>query len=229
MAVVICPNCKSPNPGSNRFCQRCFRSLAGVTVEAPVAGEEPAGPPSAGSISSPAIPLPALGKFQISVYTDTFKVVGSLETPHRRLTDALILDERDFLSLSDCLLTALVEGYAEDRLLPRVQIRLTDVLFAVPHSESPPRAGSSQPVRVSKRTHPVGLLVPGWSVEGNLHLLPGALPRRILMSMGIRTDSFLPLTNAFADCLSNSRCRIGPETIIVQRARINVFWSHDAE
>jgi hypothetical protein len=110
-----------------------------------------------------------------------------------------------------------------------VQIRLTDVLFAVPHSENPPKFNAGSTTRVIKRRHPVGIYVPGWSVEGDLHLVPGAQPRRILVSIGVQSDSFLPLTDAYAECLSNSRFRVGPETIIVQRGRISLFWSQDTD
>jgi hypothetical protein len=50
-----------------------------------------------------------------------------------------------------------------------------------------------------------------------------------LMSMGVRSDSFMPLTEAFAENLSNNRFRVGPGTIIVQRDRISLFWSQDVD
>jgi hypothetical protein len=168
---------------------------------------------------------------QISVYTDAHHLMGTLDTLHTRLTDVLIQEGVEYVAIRDCLAVPFAENIGEDRLLPYVQVSREQILFAIEHTSiRPPSPASSGEfrlpnrlpgIRVVKHAHRIGATIATWEIEGNVHLLPGAPMKETLMAL---RDSFLPLTDAFAINLAHPRFRLGPETLIVNRERLNFLW-----
>jgi hypothetical protein len=73
--------------------------------------------------------------------------------------------------------------------------------------------------------HRVGLRVGGWRLWGNLHLAREAEPEAAMMILGVKGDTFLPLTEAHAVHAGAAMVRLGPVTAIVQRDKIDAIWS----
>jgi hypothetical protein len=160
--------------------------------------------------------------------------MGTLDTKFPRLTDVLVYEPQEYLILTACLLLPVHAQADEDVLLPYMQVRRHNILFAVHH---PPVARASGPVaspsdsqrlRVPKVPHRVALRVSGWSIEGDLHVPPEAEVKKAMMALGIRGETFVPLTDAIARDLTESRPDVGPDTIIVNRDRIIAFWPLEA-
>ncbi len=220
MRMVICPSCNSLNQESNRFCQRCTRSLRG----APLANAE------ALSQSGPR------GRAkQISIFTDIHQIVGTLDLPVERLTDALTTDAFELLRLKDCLISSLGDESGHEYLVTEVQLRRRHVLFAVDHrdviarpeSEPPGNRMMRQARRVRKKTWSIGAIIGGWELTGLMHLAPDARPTLTAVPADSQQSTFLPLTEARALFPANARFRLGPETLIVQWEKITGLWLVD--
>jgi hypothetical protein len=174
---------------------------------------------------------------QLSVFTAAGRFMGTLETKFQRLTDVLLYQPQEYLILNECLVLPLHSEDDHEQLLPYVQIRRSNVLFAVHHGpiahRADPAAASQEasPLRlqVAKRPHAVGLRVAGWRLRGNLHVVREGELQMTMMSLGIRGDTFVPLTGAYATHLATSRFDIGPETVIVQRDHSIAFWPLDTQ
>src|SRR5438094_10087215 len=97
MAMVVCSNCGSPNPGTNRVCENCSSSLLGAPALLPE-GTAPSSVPQ---------PLAETRIFsrQISVFTDTHRLTGELDLRFARLTDALSSEALETFMLRSCLVT----------------------------------------------------------------------------------------------------------------------------
>jgi hypothetical protein len=163
---------------------------------------------------------------QVSIYTETHQLMGTLETSQRRLTHVLIHEALEALVLRDCLVVSLHDPNAEDKLLPQVQVSRAHVLFAVQHSLFRAGGGTAESaedrlIRVQKVPHPIGASIAGWDVRGNLHLVPDA---EIMAALRVLREPFLPLTDAHALYVPNGRVRVGPETVIFHRAKVEMIW-----
>jgi hypothetical protein len=194
----------------------------------------------------------------ITAYTDSLRLIGTIKTHHRRLTDLLTQEGVDVLSLDDCLVISLDNEMSDhprptprgvtpmpqasgvlyeeviepltDKMVSRVYIRRTQLLFAIQGREfdpgQPGQAQSEFRVRVTKEQHAMRAIVGGWDIRGYLHFNPD-----IDLAEAIRSQrsGFVPMTDAYALYFASDRLRLGPETLIVQRERIEALWSVEDE
>jgi hypothetical protein len=217
MRMVICPGCNSLMPETNLYCLRCNRSLRGAPL-APNGALGRSGPRSRAK--------------QISIFTDIHQIVGTLDLPVERLTDALTQEAFDLLRLKDCLISSLGDQAGNEYLAPEVQLRRPHVLFAVDHQDviAPREDGPPadrmmrQARRIRKKTWSIGAIIGGWEVTGLMHLSPDATPTLTPLALEARRSTFLPLTEAHANFPANAKFRLGPATLIVHWEKITGLW-----
>lgn len=153
-------------------------------------------------------------RIAITLYTDAYRIEGTLPTRQRRLTDALNLAEDGFLVLSEVTFTRL--GSEDDRhSAPFAQVNLASVLFglsdwpveAVPELRTPKVAGTA---RIS---------LPPFDVVGRIHLFPERSPREALLEL---LGKFLPVTDVtfWADRAGVPRTSVDMVAINHARAQI---------
>ncbi len=126
---------------------------------------------------------------QLVLYTDVFVVRGTLQTPARRLSDALNAAGEPFLVLEDVTFDehgtrAVVEHAAY------AQVNLSTVLFAY---EPDDQVSTPPELRTVKVTQPALVRVPPFRVVGDVHLLPERDLRQALQEL---LGRFVPMTDA---------------------------------
>ncbi|TAL10914.1 MAG: hypothetical protein EPO00_04090, partial [Chloroflexota bacterium] len=124
----------------------------------------------------------------LTLYTDTYVIRGSITTRHRRLSDLLNLNDDEFLVLSDATMDPL-SARGSSYSAPYAQVNLAAVLFAVASE-----AIAAQPeLRTPKVAEATLVSIPPFSVTGRIHLLPEREIRDALQELHGR---FLPVTEA---------------------------------
>lgn len=141
----------------------------------------------------------ALHPVPITLYTDAFMVKGTLETRHRRLTDALNDATDGFIILSD---TRFDEYRSASSMITAdyAQVNLASVLFVVSDEAVPP-----DPVQASPRVAEEAMIsVPPFTITGRIHLQPERPLREALAQLH---GDFIPVTQAtyWSDGLGEAR------------------------
>jgi hypothetical protein len=136
----------------------------------------------------------------LTLYTDSLVVKGSVSTTHRRITDILNLTEPPFLVLEQVTVEELGLR-TSSTTVPFAQLSLDAILFAV--ADLPVEANPA--MRVVKTAEEAVVVVPPFSVAGNVHLVVGDGDVRD----GLRalSEKFIPVTEAtyWSDQLNEGR------------------------
>jgi hypothetical protein len=143
--------------------------------------------------------LGGLRPVPITLYTDAFMVKGTLETRHRRLTDALNEATDGFLILSDARFDAF-RSTSNLITADYAQVNLASVLFVVSDEVVPP-----DPVQASPRVAEEAMIsIPPFSITGRIHLQPERPLRDALAQLH---GDFIPVTQAtyWSDSLGEAR------------------------
>jgi hypothetical protein len=155
---------------------------------------------------------------QLTLYTDSFVVRGSITTRQRRVTDMLNLAEERFLVLSD--VTTDEFGVRGEQLRAEfAQINLASVLFAVVNEPVAP----APELRTPKIPEEALISIPPFKVIGHIHLMPERSLRDALSEL---TGHFLPVTGAtyWSDTLGEGRATA--ELLAVNHERAQILAPH---
>jgi hypothetical protein len=125
---------------------------------------------------------------QLTLYTDSFVIRGTMTTRQRRLSDLLNLATDDFLVISDVDMQA-IGGREEHHVAPFAQVNLAAVLFAVASETVAP----APELRMPKIKENTLISVPPFSITGQIHLMPESNLRAALEELQGR---FIPITDA---------------------------------
>jgi len=154
----------------------------------------------------------------ITLYTDAFLVKGTLETRHRRLTDALNEATDGFLILSDARFDAF-RSASNLITADYAQINLASVLFVVSDEVIEPDPGQASP-RVAEEAM---ISIPPFTITGRVHLQPERPLREALAQLH---GDFIPITQAtyWSDSLGEARTT----TVVaaVNHARCQILAPH---
>ena len=155
---------------------------------------------------------------QLTIFTDAFTVRGRLETPHRRLTDALNEATDGFLVLSDVTFD---EFRSASNLIRAdyAQINLASVLFLTTDEEV-----EADPSLASPRVSEEALIsVPPFRILGRIHLESG---RSLREALGELRGRFVPVTQAthWSDALGEARTTV--PSLAVNHARCQILAPH---
>jgi hypothetical protein len=106
-------------------------------------------------------------RIQLTLYTDSYVVRGTMRTRQRRLSDILNDAEHEFLVLTD----AVMDEYGSRAIALRaeyVQVNLAAVLFAVADAVVEP----VPELRTPKVAEQALISIPPFRIIGHIHLLP---------------------------------------------------------
>ena len=160
----------------------------------------------------------ALRTTSITLYTDEFTVKGKLETPQRRVTDALNGSTEGYIVLAEATFD---EHRSATSLLSAefAQINLASVLFVVSDEDI-----GADPALVSPRHAEEALIsVPPFRVTGRIHVLP---ERSLREALGELRGQFIPVTEAtyWSDSLGEGRMTAA--LVAVNHARCQILAPH---
>ena len=135
----------------------------------------------------------------ITLYTDAFMVKGTLETRHRRLTDALNEATDGFLILSDARFDAF-RSASNLITADYAQVNLASVLFVVSDEVVAPDPGQASP-RVAEEAM---ISIPPFTITGRIHL---QVERPLREALAQLHGDFIPVTEAtyWSDSLGEAR------------------------
>jgi hypothetical protein len=151
---------------------------------------------------------------QLTLYTDSYVVRGTIRTRQHRITDILNRSDEPFLVVEE----AVIEEYGvrgETIRADFAQVNLGAVLFAV--SDVP-----VEPVpelRTPKVQEQALITVPPFKVTATIHLLPERELRNALQEL---TGRFIPATDAtyWSDVIGEARATVGMLAFNHDRAQI---------
>ena len=130
-----------------------------------------------------------LGRAELTLYTDSLIVRGSVRTRQHRVTDILNLADDPFLILEEVTVDE-YGGRGQPIRAEYAQINLDTVLFAVANTPVEP----SPELRTPKLPEQAIIELPPFKITGTVHLLPtGGNLREALTEL---TGRFLPVTEA---------------------------------
>jgi len=160
----------------------------------------------------------ALRTISITLYTDEFTIKGRLETPHRRVTDALNDTTESYVVLSEATFD---EHRSATSLLSAefAQINLASVLFVVSDEDV-----KADPALASPRQPEEALIsVPPFRVTGQIHVVP---ERSLRDALGELRGQFIPVTQAtyWSDSLGEGR--VTATLVAVNHARCQILAPH---
>ena len=162
------------------------------------------------------------GLRQLVLYTDVFVVRGTLQTPARRLSDALNVPGEPFLVLEDVTFDEHGTGATVEHAA-FAQVNLSTVLFAY---EPGDQVSTPPELRTIKVTQPALVRVPPFQVVGDIHLLPERSLRQALQEL---LGRFVPMTDAtfWSDALGVPRTEVS--MIAFNHARSQILAPYDGE
>jgi hypothetical protein len=129
---------------------------------------------------------------KIEVYTADHVITGTLSSPDERLSDVLNLKTEASLVLSDVEIQRLLAMGKQppDRFVD-ARIEKRSILMACPLEDD--LTQKSMYRRATRVPFGVTVLLPGFQLEGTIHLTEALEIRRVLVG---RQDDFIALTNA---------------------------------
>ena len=152
---------------------------------------------------------------EMTLYTDSFIIRGTIVTRFKRVTDILSDPEHHFLVLTD----ALIDEYGSREVATRTefaQVNLATVLFAV----------SSEPVeptpelRTIKVAETALISIPPFRISGRIHLLP---ERTLVQALGELDARFVPVTDATFWSESVGEARQNAPMLAFNQARAQIL------
>jgi hypothetical protein len=125
---------------------------------------------------------------ELTLYTDSFIIQGTIMTRYRRVTDVLSDPEHHFLVLTD----ASVDEYGSRAPATRTefaQVNLATVLFAISSVHVDP----TPELRTVKVPEAALISIPPFRISGRIHLLP---ERTLAEALSVLDARFVPVTDA---------------------------------
>ena len=165
------------------------------------------------AVAEPAAPQfeePQRLSVPVEAMTDSHRIIGELQLMGvaRRLVDILNSIDGGYLLFHDCRVDDPFKTGDEPRHLEVIQILRDAMLFIMPRGDTYP----SDPFEVVKRAPvPASIVVPGFEIAGDVHLMPGADPVSIPL---IGTHHFVPVTNASVRA-AQGRTEVQQEPIVL--------------
>ena len=151
----------------------------------------------------------------LTLYTDSFIIRGSIQTRFKRVTDVLSDPEHHFLVLTD----ASVDEYGSRAPATKsefAQVNLATVLFAVSdlHVEPTPE------LRTIKVPEAALISIPPFRISGRIHLLP---ERTLVQALGELDARFVPVTEATFWSESVGEARQNAPLLAFNQARAQIL------
>jgi hypothetical protein len=151
----------------------------------------------------------------LTLYTDSFIIRGSINTRFKRVTDVLSDPEHHFLVLTN----ASVDEYGSRELATKsefAQVNLSTVLFAISDQQIDP----SPELRTVKIPEQALISIPPFRISGRIHLLP---ERNLADALGELDARFVPVTEATFWSETNGEARQTVSLLAFNQSRAQVL------
>lgn len=151
---------------------------------------------------------------QIEVYTADYLLTGYLSSPDERLSDVLNFKTDVSMVLSDVQASRLLDmGKTPPERFIDARIEKRSILFASPIEHDITQKSIFR--RAARQPFDVTVFVPGFKLEGWIHLTESLEVRRVLVG---RQDDFIALTNATATYALFPAITFQRDTIVFNKA-----------
>jgi hypothetical protein len=157
------------------------------------------------------------------LFTDSYKVRGTLRTRRRRLSDVLNAEDVQFLVLEEVIFEELGSGATIHRA-PYAQVNLHTVLFGVSDEPVEPMP-DMKTVKVPQQAL---ISMPPFTIRGHIHLSPEPNLREAL---NLLRDRFVPVTEAWywSEYLDEARTQSPMVAFNHSRAQILAPYEGEAD
>ena len=159
---------------------------------------------------------------EVDLYTDTYRVSGSVATRFSRVGDIVNQAPAAHLVIE----RATVSEYGAPTATiaaPQVLVSVDEVLFIVMRSGE---ATSNPEMRIPKRGVMAQLAVPPFRLTGRIHISLGSRPTDGLLNA---VDRFLPMTEVEVTCATHEGLDRRVDAVAVQRRRAHLLLVADDE
>jgi hypothetical protein len=163
---------------------------------------------------------PAGAEITVELIIDSYRVTGELQGHGgpRRLVDLLNVSDEPFVKVRDGALDdPLIEG-DEPRRFDTAQVHREAILFAIPRSDSDVHPDPYDLVK--KVPVPTTITVPGFEINGNVHLLPEIDPTA---GHPLGGNHFIPMTDVSIRTVAGSEPAWSEPVIVVNVSRVRLF------
>src|SRR5690349_3968464 len=134
----------------------------------------------------------------VEIFTNSQRFLGTLETKHVRVVDALNATAESYVILHDARMTQLTGALEYAEALRVVKLSKQAIAFAVPHeddSDDPARRQQRFFAYTPKEAHPVLICLENFEVRGNIHVPRSASPAA-RDALELPGGEFVPVTAA---------------------------------
>jgi hypothetical protein len=154
----------------------------------------------------------------VEIVMESYRVKGELHAPGipRRLVDILNSNDLAFFTMYSGALDDPFNPETDAREFDLIQVDRNGILFAAPRGE----VQAPDPFEVvRKKRVPSTIVMPGYRITGDLHLMPDADPALVTV---ISDHHFVPLTNATV--LARGRSEEWQEPLLIVNMRRAFFF-----
>lgn len=158
---------------------------------------------------------------RVVCFTDTLSFYGVILTGKRRLRELLNDRTTEYVELGD---VEVYKVHDPDVLFHRTQelfLRKSSLVLVVIQIEVSQTPASRLFSYVAKQRHDAVLFLPTYEVRGTLHLTGKYQVHGPLAAEG---EAFIPVTNAQATAVLNTRVKLQADTVLVRQDAINAFY-----
>lgn len=155
----------------------------------------------------------------VEIVMDSFRVTGEIFAPGvpRRLVDILNSNDLAYFTMNSGTLDDPLNPGGESRSFDVIQLDRSGILFAVPRGE----VHKPDPFEVvRKKRVPSTVVLPGYQVSGNLHLMPDADPRLVPI---VSDHHFVPFTDVTVTA-SEGRSQSWREPLLIVNMTRALFY-----
>lgn len=154
---------------------------------------------------------------EVELYTTDHVIRGNIETAGERLTDILNIKHESAIILTGVQAVRLLNiGKMPPVRLPLARVEKSYLLFAVPVERDITQKSIYR--RAVRQGYEVNVFVPGFEIQGTIHLTERLDIRRVLV---VRPDDFIPLTDATATYVLYPQVTIRANTLVFNKARVS--------
>lgn len=153
---------------------------------------------------------------EVELYTIDHVIRGFIEMAGERMSDVLNLKTELSLTLTQVQVTRLLNVSKTPPIrLPLARIEKSNLLFALPVERD--LTHKSLYRRAARQGYEIFVALPNFELSGTIHLTERLDIRRVLV---VRTEDFIPLTEAMATYVLYPQIKLQASTIVFNKSRV---------
>ena len=159
----------------------------------------------------------------VEIFTNSQRFLGTLETKHVRVVDALNATAESYVILRDAQMTQLTGALQYAEALSAVKLNKQAIAFAVPHeddSDDPARRQQRFFAYTPKDAHPILLCLENFEVRGNIHVPRSSAPPSARDVLELPGGEFVPVTAATLVFLLKPTLAFQAGVVVIHKPRV---------